>query len=504
MQNMTALDPQITSQTTPKGQALTHQQRTPVAVAAGDGIGPEITQAVIRILDAVQAPIEWVGVDVGEQCYLSGISSGIPDETWATIRQHGLLLKGPITTPQGGGYKSVNVTLRKSLGLFANVRPCRSWMPWIESHHPKMDVIIVRENEEDTYAGIEHQQTPEVSQCLKLISRPGSERVIRYGFELARVQGRKRVHCLTKDNIMKLTDGLFHRVFDEIAKDYPEIESKHLIVDIGTALLADKPAMFDVIIAPNLYGDILSDVAAQISGSVGLGGSVNIGHHFAMFEAVHGSAPDIAGCDVANPTGLLFAALDLLRYIGSGTEAERIQKAWEATLADGIHTADIYREGHSRKKVGTHAFAQAIIQRLSGPCGASAPKRWPKLSKIKDSSRPKGKKTLLGVDVFIEFDEENRDPQRLGRRIDALAAHSALSLSLITNRGVKVYPGGLPETWCTDHWRCRFKGIDGRCVTHLEIIDLLKRFEAAGFDFIKTEHLVAFDGKPAFSQGQGE
>ncbi|HEY7906043.1 MAG TPA: NADP-dependent isocitrate dehydrogenase [Wenzhouxiangella sp.] len=481
------------------------QTKTTVALAPGDGIGPEITQAVCQILEAARAPIEFVPITIGEQCYLNGASSGIDDEAWSVIRTHRLLLKGPITTPQGGGYKSVNVTLRKSLGLFANIRPCKSYAPWIETHHPKLDVLIVRENEEDTYAGIEHRQTQEVTQCLKLISRPGSERLIRYGFELAKAQGRQKIHCLTKDNIMKLTDGLFHQIFDEVAQEYPEIETQHLIIDIGTALLADQPERFDVIIAPNLYGDILSDVAAQLTGSVGLGGSANIGRDFAMFEAVHGSAPDIAGRDMANPTGLLFAALELLRYIGAHDVAQRIQLAWAHTMEAGLHTPDLFSEHLSQQKLGTQAFAQAIIDRLAEVAiNDTPPVAWPDPEKIELSPHKSANKTLLGIDVFIDFNQDDRDPHRLGQKIEAITEGCALDLSLITNRGVKVYPNGLPETYCTDHWRCRFKGVDGHTFTHRQVLDLLGRFEAAGIDFIKTEHLYAFDGKPGFSMGQGE
>lgn len=479
--------------------------KTTVALAPGDGIGPEITQAVCQILEAADAPIEFAPVTIGEQCYLNGASSGIDEAAWSVIRTHRLLLKGPITTPQGGGYKSVNVTLRKSLGLFANIRPCKSYAPWIETRHPKLDVLIVRENEEDTYAGIEHRQTHEVTQCLKLISRPGSERLIRYGFELARAQGRKKIHCLTKDNIMKLTDGLFHQVFDEVAKDYPEVETQHLIIDIGTALLADQPERFDVIIAPNLYGDVLSDVAAQLTGSVGLGGSANIGPDFAMFEAVHGSAPDIAGHDMANPSGLLFAALELLRYIGAHDVAQRIQLAWAHTMEAGLHTPDLFKESLSKQRLGTQAFAQAIIKALADvTLDETTPVTWPDPQKIKPGAHKQASKTLVGVDVFIDFDEDDRDPNRLGKKIEAIIEGCALDLSLITNRGVKVYPDGLPETYCTDHWRCRFKGLDGCAVTHRQLLNLLEKFEAAGIDFIKTEHLYAFDGKPGFSMGQGE
>ncbi len=480
--------------------------KTTVALAPGDGIGPEITEAVCRILEAAKAPVAFAPITLGEQSYLAGTNSGIDSAAWETIRAHRVLLKGPITTPQGRGYKSVNVTLRKALGLFANVRPCQSYAPWVNTHHPDMDLIIVRENEEDTYAGIEHQQTQEVTQCLKLISRPGTERLIRYGFELAKAQGRKKVHCFTKDNIMKLTDGLFHRVFDEVAKDYPEIEADHLIIDIGTALLADQPERFDLIIAPNLYGDIISDVAAQISGSVGLGGSANLGCDFAMFEAVHGSAPDIAGKDIANPSGLLFASLDMLRYLGHGVIAANIQRAWQQTLADGWHTADLCMNAQADKALGTQAFADAIINRLNaGPSSSIANAWvWPDPASIALKPSEPVEKTLLGVDVFIEFDDLGRDPDQLGQRIEAITEDLSLDLKLITNRGVKVYPDGFPETTCTDHWRCRFRRADDQAVTHRQILDVLARFEAAGLDFIKTEHLYAFGGQPQFSMGQGE
>jgi isocitrate dehydrogenase len=242
---------------------------TPITVAYGDGIGPEIMEATLRIIQAAGAQIEPEVIEIGEKVYLSGNSAGIDAAAWESLRRTKVFLKAPITTPQGGGFKSLNVTTRKMLGLFANIRPCVSYAPYVATKHPVMDVVIVRENEEDLYAGIEHQQTPEVVQCLKVISRPGTEKIVRYAFEYARQYGRKKVTCFTKDNIMKQTDGLFHKVFDEVALEYPDLENEHWIVDIGAAKLADTPENFDVIVMPNLYGDILSDVAAQIAGSVG-------------------------------------------------------------------------------------------------------------------------------------------------------------------------------------------------------------------------------------------
>src|SRR3981081_257121 len=300
----------------------------PITVAHGDGIGPEIMDATLHILKEAGANLEIETIDIGEKVYLAGNSSGIEPSSWESLRNTKVFLKAPITTPQGGGFKQTDVTGRKMLGLYANVRPCVSYHPFIETKHPGMDVVIVRENEEDLYAGIEYRQTDQVMQCLKIISRPGSEKIVRYAFEYARRHNRKKVTCFTKDNIMKLTDGLFHKVFNEIAAEYSDIENEHWIVDIGAAKMADTPNAFDVIVMPNLYGDILSDVAAQIAGSVGLAGSSNIGEHGAMFEAIHGSAPRRAGQNLANPSGLLLGGIMMLVHIGQEDIAERVHHAW--------------------------------------------------------------------------------------------------------------------------------------------------------------------------------
>src|SRR3989338_1437001 len=327
--------------------------KTPITIAYGDGIGPEIMTATLAILHAADAQIDPEIIEVGEKIYRQGYTSGIPDSAWQSLQRTRILLKGPITTPQGGGYKSLNVTLRKTLSLFANVRPCVSYAPYIATNYPSVDLVIIRENEEDTYAGIEHRQTEDVYQCLKLITKPGCEQIIQYAFEYAQKFNRKKVTCFTKDNIMKMTDGLFHRIFNEIAAEYPAIEHEHLIIDIGTALLASHPERFDVIVTLNLYGDIISDVAAQVVGSVGLAGSANIGNQMAMFEAIHGSAPDIAGKNIANPSGLLNGAIQMLVHINQPDIATLIENAWLKTLEDGIHTADIYSDQFSKEKVGT-------------------------------------------------------------------------------------------------------------------------------------------------------
>jgi len=463
-------------------------QATKIAVAYGDGIGPEIMRATLSILNAADANIEPEFIELGEKAYLDGNTAGITKESWNVIRRNKIILKAPITTPQGKGYKSLNVTLRKSLGLFANVRPVSALDPFITTGHPQMDVVIIRENEEDLYAGIEHQQTQDVVQCLKLITRPGCEKIVRYAFEYARVYGRKKVTCMVKDNIMKLTDGLFHRVFKEIALEYPDIESNSQIIDIGSAKLAAHPEQYDVIVTSNLYGDIISDIAAEIAGSVGLAGSSNIGEKVAMFEAIHGSAPDIAGKNIANPSALL-------------------------NIEDGIHTADIFKEGWSKRKVSTTEFAEAIICRLGNKPKVLKPSQLTTGKgniQIPTYKRQHKEKVLVGVDVFIDW--QGTDPEIIGNRLANIGAQG-IQLKMITNRGVKVYPEGLEETYCTDHWRCRFVSSRAKTksappvydfITYERLLYLLSKLHQEGFDVIKTENLYEFDGKRGFSLGQGE
>ncbi len=481
----------------------THQR---IVVAPGDGVGPEIMDAVLRIMKAAEVPLEYDKVELGQAVYGKGITSGIPSEFWDLMRRNGVLLKSPISTPQGKGFKSVNVTIRKTLNLFANVRPCKSYAPVVASSHPGMNLVIVRENEEDLYAGIEHRQTPEVHQVLKLVTRPGSEKIIRYAFEYARAYGRKRVTCMTKDNIMKLTDGLFHDVFDEVAKEYPDIDTNHFIIDIGSARLAASPELFDVIVTLNLYGDILSDIAAQIAGSIGFASSANIGDKAAMFEAVHGSAPDIAGRGVANPSGLLVAATQMLVHLELAKHGETIKNAWLRTLEDGVHTPDMYQEPVSSREVGTSEFADAVAERLGQAPRILTPVHYQSTPIRIDTSplqaEQKADKKLVGVDVFLCWDDLHRDANALGEKLRA-AQTNQLQLKLITNRGVKVYPDGLPETFCTDHWRCRFR-TDAENIPYDHVIALLTNITDAGLDIIKTENLCTFEGQPGFSMGQGE
>lgn len=475
-----------------------------ITVAKGDGIGPEIMDATLKIIKASGANVEFEEVEVGEKVYLAGNTSGIAKEAWDVIRRNKVFLKAPITTPQGGGYKSLNVTTRKFLGLYSNVRPCMSLHPFVKTKHPNMDIVIIRENEEDLYAGIEHQQTDEVVQCLKLISRPGCEKIVRYAFEYAKQYGRKKVTCFTKDNIMKQTDGLFHKVFDEIAAEYPDIENEHWIIDIGAAKMADTPEAFDVIVMPNLYGDVLSDVAAQIAGSVGLAGSANIGEECAMFEAIHGSAPRRAGQNLANPSGLLQGAVMMLNHIGETAAAEKIQNAWLKTIEDGIHTYDIFKEGTSKRKVGTNEFADAIISNLNSKptiLRSVSYANGKALELPKYKRRPSAAKDLLGVDLFVHWG--GSDPNELSKKMKAIE-NNGVELSMITNRGIKVWPDGFKETFCTDHWRCRFKPIQNSEISKSHIVELMKMALNEKIDIIKTENLYSFDGVPAYSLGQGQ
>ncbi|HMF08961.1 MAG TPA: NADP-dependent isocitrate dehydrogenase [Thermoanaerobaculia bacterium] len=475
-------------------------QRVPITVAYGDGIGPEIMAATLEILEGAGARIAPEVIEIGEKVYLKGIPTGVEPSAWESLRRTRVFLKAPITTPQGGGYKSLNVTTRKTLGLYANVRPCVSYPPFVKTKHPNMDVVIVRENEEDTYAGIEYRQTADVYECLKLISRPGSEKIVRYAFEYARRNNRKKVTCFTKDNIMKMTDGIFHKVFDEIGAQYPDIEKEHWIVDIGAAKMADTPEAFDVIVMPNLYGDILSDVAAQIAGSVGLAGSANIGDRCAMFEAIHGSAPRRAGQNLANPSGLLLGAVLMLVHIGQEDVAERMHNAWLKTIEDGVHTYDVFTEGLSREKVGTKEFARAVVTRMGQrpeKLKAVSYRGAPKQTVGAGASRPPAvRKETVGVDVFLDW--TGGAPEELGRLLQPLSG-DGLKLGMISNRGIEVWPGGFPETFCTDHWRCRFLADGSATVGHEKITGLLARIGAAGLDFVKTENLCSFDGQKAYS-----
>ena len=480
--------------------------KTSITVAYGDGIGPEIMTATLQILEAAGASLEIETIQVGEKVYLKGNTSGIEPGSWESLLRTKVFLKAPITTPQGGGYKSLNVTTRKTLGQYANVRPCVSYHPFVDTKHPNMDIVVVRENEEDLYAGVEYQLSPEMTSAIKLISRPGTEKIVRYAFEYARRHNRRKVTCFTKDNILKMTDGLFHKIYDEIAAQYPDIQKEHWIIDIGAAKMADTPEAFDVVVLPNLYGDVLSDIAAQIAGSVGLAGAANIGDNCSMFEAIHGSAPRRAGQNLANPSGLLVAAVLMLVHINQPEVAERVHNAWLRTIEDGVHTYDIYSDGVSTKKVGTKEFTCAVIDRLG-----QHPNRLTAVSYAKSPALPVPQAKvstngsvnmdLKGIDVIVHW------PSRKAQDLAALVGKQAgdgLKLQMVDNRGTMVWPAGLAaaETFCTDSFRCRF--ISDGTADKDKMYALVKRISDAGVDIVMTASLRSYDGVAGYSLAQGQ
>jgi isocitrate dehydrogenase len=480
---------------------------TKITVAYGDGIGPEIMEATLKIISHAGARISLETIEIGQAMYEKGYSSGIPDHAWRSIHESKVFLKAPITTPQGGGYKSLNVTIRKALGLYANVRPCMSFAPYVKSLHPELNMTIIRENEEDLYAGVEYRPTHNMLQSVKLISKTGSEKIIKYAFEYAVKNNRRKVTCITKDNIMKITDGGFHRIFDLVGARYPNIEKEHYIVDIGAARIASRPQVFDVIVTENLYGDIISDIAAEVSGSVGLAGSANIGDEYAMFEAIHGSAPLMAGKNTANPSGLLNGAIMMLVHIGQGDVAEKVHNAFLKTLEDGMHTKDIYNESHSKAKLGTAEFAEAVIERLG-----EVPENF-KQVKYSTESSDKGpsatpqidiseQKTLVGVDVFINHLCE-KGVEDLASSINKLT-NGELKLKMISTMGLKVWPiDSSSSTKQSDHWSLRFTA-NGKSITHKDINMVLAAMAANGIDYVATQSLYTYGNTVGFSLAQGE
>ena len=503
---------------------------TPITVAYGDGIGPEIMDVTLDVLRKAGAKITVETVEVGEKVYKLGYPSGISNESWKTVYKNKVMLKAPITTPQGGGYKSLNVTLRKALGLYANVRPCVSYYPYINTKHPVLDIVIVRENEEDLYSGIEYRQSSDCYHDIKIITRQGCEKIVRYAFEFAKKNGRKTVTCMTKDNIMKLTDGLFHSVFDEIAKDYVKhgIESNHYIVDIGSARLATVPDIFDVVVTLNLYGDIISDVVAEMTGSVGVAGSSNIGDEYAMFEAIHGSAPTMVGHKRANPTALIIAAVQMLAHIGQGSVATSIHNSVLYTIENGQLTPDMARNSKIEDitVLNTQEFGKAIVANLGKvphnlkPAPSYPDFKFNGLASKKTSpskyEQPKtglksgamAKKEAYGVDIYVDM---KCNAKHIGDIVSKIK-NDSLSLKIISTKGMSAYPSEHSAFVVADNWRCRFVKKEFNAVIkphrieiiHQDIIDLLQSFADANLDVIKTENLYKFDGVAGYSLSQGE
>ncbi|MGI6285097.1 isocitrate/isopropylmalate dehydrogenase family protein [Neomoorella humiferrea] len=328
-----------------------------VTLIPGDGTGPELIAAARRVLDASGAEIEWEVMTAGEAAQ-EKYGSVLPEETLASIRKNGVALKGPITTPVGTGFRSVNVALRKELDLYANIRPARN-LPNVPSRYQNVDLVIFRENTEDLYAGIEHMVGEDAAESIKIITRKGSERIARAAFEYARANGRKRVTAGHKANIMKFTDGLFLRTFYEVAKDYPDLTADDRIVDNLSMQLVQKPEQYDVLVLPNLYGDILSDLCAGLVGGLGVAPGANIGDNAAVFEPIHGSAPKYAGQNKVNPLATILSGVMMLEYLGEREAAVRIQKAIEAVLAEGKYLT--YDLGGT---AGTSEMADAIVRQM--------------------------------------------------------------------------------------------------------------------------------------------
>jgi len=474
-----------------------------ITIIPGDGIGPEVTLAARKVIDASGVKIDWEEVHAGASVFKKGIPSGVPEETIASITRTRCVLKGPLETPVGYGEKSANVTLRKLFETFANIRPVREF-PGVTTPYSGrgIDIVVVRENVEDLYAGIEHMQTPGVAQCLKLISHKGCEKVIRIGFELARAEGRKSVHCATKANIMKMTEGMMKRVFEEVAKEYPDIRAEHIIIDNCAHQMVKKPEQFEVIITTNMNGDIISDLSSGLIGGLGFAPSANIGEGIAIFEAVHGSAPKYAGQDVANPTAVILSGVLMLRHLGEIEKARMIENAVLATIEEKKSvTKDIPGVA---TPVGTQAFAEAIIANFGKkPTRLEArdyrPLKMPKLPQGPVTIRPASRRTV-GCDIFIET---SLDAHTLGQKLTALAPQFGLQLKMISNRGTQVFPDKGAQTDCVDHWRCRHMAT-GDFPPSEKIGAYLAAIEQSGLRWMHIEKLEEIDGKPGFTKAQGE
>ncbi len=475
-----------------------------LTVLPGDGIGPEVVSAALKIISAAGIVLEPEVQVAGAEAFTRGVESGVPAETIESIERTRLVLKGPLETPIGYGNKSANVTLRKLFETFANVRPVRE-LPGVKTPYAgrNLDIVVVRENVEDLYAGIEHMETPAVAQCLKIITRPGCEKITRFAFEYAIAEGRHKIHCATKANIMKLTEGLVQHTFEDIAKEYPSIESKHILVDNAAHQLAMHPEQFDMILTTNMNGDILSDLTSGLTGGLGFAPSANIGSSVAMFEAVHGSAPDIAGKNLANPTALILSALMLLRHVGEGKAASAIENAVLVTLEEGVRTGDM--EG-ARPASSTTEFTDAIIANLGRISKLAKPREFKRIV-VPQASDVVGHvsvstRTVVGVDVFIESLEH---PAQIGETLTRMADGSGLKLKVISNRGTAVWPDTAHGTSLVDAYQCRFviAGPVESDVTDAQILDLLGRISAK-YRWGHIEKLQRFDGKDGFSKAQGE
>ncbi len=482
-----------------------------IAVAKGDGIGPEIMEAVIGIFNAAKLPLEYQYVDMGKWVFDKGFSNGMTPEAKETIENLGILFKGPMETPKGKGVKSVNVTARKTWNTYANDRKFQT-LSGVDTVFSKagvkIDLTIVRENIEDTYGGIEHMLTRDVALARRFITRGGSEQVIRYAFEMAQKKGARRITCGHKANIMKLTDGLFLEVFNEIAKEYPNLKADDVIVDDLCMKLVSRPDLFDVIVLTNLQGDIVSDLCAGLVGGLGFAPSSNIGDHISIFEAVHGTAPDIAGKNIANPTSLLLSGLNMLRHLGMMEKAALIENALLYTLESGIHTGDFGDK--SIPAVNTTEFANAIIENFG-----KQPKHNPKPtlqdfeflptnSQITEnpmllSKQPNEARKILGADFFIECELQPNEIANIALK----QATETLKLVTISNRGTQVWPTGSVYTNLVNQFRIRFETDATNALTQDSIISLYSAL-SKDFQISSVELLNMWGDKKAYSLAQGQ
>lgn len=472
-----------------------------ITVIPGDGIGPEVIAAAIKVIGATGVAIETEVCQAGAAVFERGIESGVPPETIKSIERTKVVLKGPLETPIGYGNKSANVTLRTLFETFGNLRPVRE-LPGV--HTPftgrKLDIVIVRENVEDLYTGIEYMQTPGVAQALKIISRTGCEKIVELAFEFAVAAGRERVHCATKANIMKLTEGMLQHVFEEMAPRYPDIEAKHILIDNCAHQLAMRPEQFDVIVTTNMNGDILSDLTSGLTGGLGFAPSANIGNDAAIFEAVHGSAPDIAGKNVANPTAIILSAAMMLQHIGEGAAAHDIEQAVLVTLESGIRSGDM---AGTAKPSSTTEFADAIISNLGKESGTKgsrdfrAVRLFPaekEVARVEVTNR-----RVTGVDVYLE---STLMPDELSDALTAVCAGSTVTLHMIANRGNTVFPADDRTVTLVDHYRCRFMKMNrSDTLTNAEILALLTRIGEEHV-WMHVEKLQVFDGEDAFSRSK--
>ena len=481
-----------------------------IAVAKGDGIGPEIMDAVLGIFHAGKVPLEYVTVDMGKWVFDKGFSNGMTPEAQMTIEDLGLLFKGPMETPKGKGVKSVNVTARKTWNTYANKRVFQT-LHGVDTVFSKagipIDITIVRENIEDTYGGIEHMLTQDVALSRRFITRPGSLQVIKYAFEMAKKKGARRITCGHKANIMKLTDGLFLECFQEVAKEYPELKSDDIIVDDLAMKLVVRPQEFDVVVLTNLQGDIISDLCAGLVGGLGFAPSANIGDHIAIFEAVHGTAPDIAGKNIANPTALLLSGIQMLRHLGLMENAAIIENALLYTLEQGVHTGDF--GDRQVPALNTTDFAAAIIgnfgqtpQHMARPILPNMPVTETafKLSRNEMMvTEETQKESIVGVDLFIESSEQ---PEYIAKKCQR---HAGVKFNMvnISNRGTQVWPTGSVYTNLVNQYNVRFESIDGSPLHQQDVLGLYVSL-SGDFKICSSELLNLLGDKRAYSLAQGQ